>query len=119
MWNNPEERFVVAVGFEDAAKCDLTLEVWDHDHLGRGDFLGQVMHNKMMKYRSLRGEWEYGTDSKARSPAPALASSVAGEREPPARIHGPRLCPPRKRLVPLYSASHLLSSLEPKTNTEE
>eukprot|EP00752_Nemacystus_decipiens_P007665 g6853.t1 len=42
MWTNPEERFVVAVGFEDAAKCDLTLEVWDDDHLRQGDFLGQV-----------------------------------------------------------------------------
>lgn len=42
VWTNPEERFVVAVGFEDAAKCDLTLEVWDDDHLGQGDFLGQV-----------------------------------------------------------------------------
>lgn len=42
VWTNPQERFVVAVGLEDAARCDLTLEVWDEDDLGQGDFLGQV-----------------------------------------------------------------------------
>lgn len=42
VWTDPEERFVVAVGFEEAVKCDLTLEVWDDDDLGQGDFLGQV-----------------------------------------------------------------------------
>ncbi|CAM9193761.1 unnamed protein product [Scytosiphon promiscuus] len=42
VWTNPDERFVVAVGLEDAARCDLTLEVWDDDDLGQGDFLGQV-----------------------------------------------------------------------------
>lgn len=42
VWTDPEERFVVAVGFEEVVKCDLTLEVWDDDDLGHGDFLGQV-----------------------------------------------------------------------------
>lgn len=42
VWADPEERFVLAVGFEDAAKCDITLQVWDEDALGEGDFLGQV-----------------------------------------------------------------------------
>lgn len=51
VWTNPEERFVVAVGLEDAAKCDLTLEVWDEDDLGQGDFLGQVRIRKGMKLR--------------------------------------------------------------------
>ena len=41
-WTDPEERFVVAVGLEKAARSDLTLEVWDEDNLGKGDFLGQV-----------------------------------------------------------------------------
>lgn len=44
---------MVAVGFEDAAKCDLTLEVWDDDHLGQGDFLGQVSSK-------IAGETPYG-----------------------------------------------------------
>lgn len=51
VWTNPEERFVVAVGLEDAAKCDLTLEVWDEDDLGQGDFLGQVRNRKETKTR--------------------------------------------------------------------
>ena len=55
MWTNPEERFVVSVGFEDAAKCDLTLEVWDDDHLGRGDFLGQVGAKKGQIERTCEG----------------------------------------------------------------
>ena len=37
---------MIAVGFEDAAKCDLILQVWDEDDLGEGDFLGQVRHKK-------------------------------------------------------------------------
>ncbi|CAM9127974.1 unnamed protein product, partial [Hapterophycus canaliculatus] len=47
VWTNPDERFVVAVGLENAAKCNLTLEVWDDDDLGQGDFLGQVPLLKM------------------------------------------------------------------------
>lgn len=41
-WTNPEERFAVAIGLEEAAKNDLILEVWDGDIFGKGDFLGQV-----------------------------------------------------------------------------
>lgn len=43
VWTNPEERFVVAIGLDETANNDLTLEVWDEDISGKGDFLGQVL----------------------------------------------------------------------------
>lgn len=50
VWMDPEERFVVAVGRDEAVTCDITLEVWDDDDLGQGDFLGQVRRRRRINF---------------------------------------------------------------------